>query len=101
MKILTVFIFLMTLNSCVHKPFALLTEAMLPDGRTWEVKTQVNCADIKDSASKCKERFGDVVRKHGTELCGATPQRVFACALRGNPDYTTQGSCYVECTAGN
>lgn len=87
---------LLILTSCAHKEATQLSETMLPDGRTWQVKSKVDCID-NQSANKCKDRLQEIVTKYGSELCGKTPERVFACAVRGEYDYTIVGSCYLTC----
>ncbi len=85
------------LNACATKSAALFSETMLPDGKTWEIRTKIDCEDIKHSSAKCKDRLRETVTIYGTELCGESPKRVFACAVRGNDDYTISGNCYVKC----
>lgn len=111
----SILITLLALSGCATDPFAYTSQTMLPDGRTWEVKASVPCDDIdnkldnnlspaarnKALAGACTERLVTKITKHGVELCGADPQRVFNCGTRGNEDVRGFGSCYVRCPKGD
>lgn len=72
-------------------------EKMLEDGKTWEVVHLDSglCRGSTEDAA-CESRMRPFIVKHGTVLCGAAPERVFACKKqRWRNDIGYQ--CLVKC----
>lgn len=57
------------------------TEKMQEDGKTWEVwfLSQSGCGAY-DGEEVCAAALKPKVEQRGKELCGAEPERVFACS---------------------
>lgn len=74
-----------------------VSEHMLADGNTWSVKVNaIGKCNGYSSNETCISGIKPLVETRATELCGKSPQRVFACGKSGD-DGMVGVRCNVQC----
>ena len=97
-------LFYVAISGCSTVQKTITTEKMLSDGKTWNVTVFVkdhpkarNCYWNNDCKSFVDSVLYRKMEKHGEELCGELPERIFLCAYKVEKSYASQ-TCYVKCS---